>query len=487
MQNIRLYALLVLLLMVGGMTMKAQEQLEAELIGDTHGYIAMLALDKDEVLVSMRGDENGTLALCRMKTDGTELEYVAQNHLNENGYDMYGYNYLYMGKEGQPFIIFHKRIADSLWIAVGEIGDNLLITETGSVLIDSEGPYYNQYQEPQYVIENDSTFAVSYLLPHQGILEHHIIRFDKWGNVLAEKVFTSVIVEFDRLFAFNADSTGYLVGAYDYNNQPILSVPCYNLDFNLDTTRLHDELYWDFPFPGWRTELVFPYVAKHPKSGCLYVVGFAGWNYNGQNVDQDAIIARYDENMTHIDKWAFAMNTNWDDQRAFSKSIDFFPDGSIAMCALVGNGFYVARFDEDLNKMSEIFVQKEYRLWPFEICAMPNGDCLVTTWDDKLYHILADSFWNVEETHGNGLKVAIAYPNPGKDVFNIRTTLPKAHVEIYDLTGKLICKKEITENITLINAESWPSGTYIWKVYTSNVGPSTGSGTLVETGKWIKQ
>jgi hypothetical protein len=479
MKATRIYTLLALLLMAGGVKMQGQEQLEVELIGDTHGYLSILSLTEDEFLVSMRGEEDGTLALCRMKTDGTELEYVAQNHLNENGYDMYGYNYLYMGKDGLPFIIFHKRIADSLWIAVGDIGDDLLITETGSVLIDSVGPYYNQYQEPQYVIENDSIFAVSYLLPHQGILEHHIIRFNKWGNVLAERVFTSVIVAFDRLFAINADSTGYLVGAYDYNNQPILSVPCYNLDFNLDTTRLHDEIYWDFPFPGWRQDLIFPYVAKHPKSGCLYVVGFAGWEYNSQNVNQDAIIAKYDENMMHIDKWAFAMNTNWEDQRAFSKSIDFFPDGSIAMCALIGNGFYVARFDEDLNKISEIFVQKEYCLWPFEICAMPNGDCLVTTWDDKIYHILADSFWNVDEAHDNGLKVAIAYPNPGKDVLNIRTGLKDARVEVYDMNGKLIHSQALTENVTRIDATDWAEGVYVWKVYANN--------KEVENGKWIKE
>ena len=98
-----------------------------------------------------------------------------------------------------------------------------------------------------------------------------------------------------------------------------------------------------------------------------------------------------------------------------------------------------------------------------------------------------EAFVGIDEAHDNGLKVAIAYPNPGKDVLNIRTALPNAHVEIYDLTGKLIYNQEITENITSINAEGWPSGTYVWKVFTSNGGPSTSSGTLVEMGKWIKE
>ena len=100
----------------------------------------------------------------------------------------------------------------------------------------------------------------------------------------------------------------------------------------------------------------------------------------------------------------------------------------------------------------------------------------------------AEAFVGIDEAHDNGLKVAVAYPNPGKDVLNIRTGLQNARIEIYDLSSKLIHNQEITDNITSINAENWPSGTYIWKVYTSNnAGPSTGSTTLAETGKWIKE
>ena len=92
----------------------------------------------------------------------------------------------------------------------------------------------------------------------------------------------------------------------------------------------------------------------------------------------------------------------------------------------------------------------------------------------------------------NGTKTSTTdvYPNPGKDVLNIRTALQNAHVEIYDLSGKLIFNHEITGSITSINTENWPAGVYIWKVYTNQAGPSTlrwASGTLVETGKWMKE
>ena len=72
-----------------------------------------------------------------------------------------------------------------------------------------------------------------------------------------------------------------------------------------------------------------------------------------------------------------------------------------------------------------------------------------------------------------------AYPNPGKNVLNIRTALQNAHVEIYDMSGKQIYNQEITSNITIINTSYWPSGTYIWKVIAN--------GKEAESGKWIKQ
>ena len=84
--------------------------------------------------------------------------------------------------------------------------------------------------------------------------------------------------------------------------------------------------------------------------------------------------------------------------------------------------------------------------------------------------------WGFEEPLlDNGLDV---YPNPGGNTLNIRTALPNAHVEVYDLNGKLIQSQEITDAITSINAENWVSGTYVWKVVSN--------GKEAETGKWIK-
>ena len=71
------------------------------------------------------------------------------------------------------------------------------------------------------------------------------------------------------------------------------------------------------------------------------------------------------------------------------------------------------------------------------------------------------------------------YPNPGKDVLNIRTGLKDARVEVYDMKGRMVYGQEITDNITAINTSAWPAGSYVWKVILN--------GKEAETGKWIKE
>jgi len=86
------------------------------------------------------------------------------------------------------------------------------------------------------------------------------------------------------------------------------------------------------------------------------------------------------------------------------------------------------------------------------------------------------------------------YPNPGKDALHILTDWENAIVVVYDLNGRKLCELQVDGHSASIDTGSWPPGLYCWKVY-SNVGPSTlrpssantGSGTLVETGKWIKE
>ena len=464
-------------------TMHAQEQLNLNLVGETRSYLAMLPLGDDEFLVSYAVQEENQIALGRMKTDGTELSYVVQSQVfAEQGYTNIEQTILFEEKENLAGIIYHKVRGDSLWIAVGDISDDLVITEKGSVLLSDNR---RNFIEPEYVIEDEQTFAVSYFTGETMNNQFRIMRINKRGDVLADRIFTSRIFDLDRLFALNADSTGYLIGGGDINEQP-LRHRCYNLDFNLDTIMLHEEIFGGFPYQGWHIPLLFPYIAKHPNSGKLYVVGFSGgWQdvNTGHAINQDAIIAEFDSNMSHIEHWDYAMNTNSPDQRAYWKSIDFLPDGSVVMCALINQnheGFYVAHFDENLNKLSEVYCHDNGEsISPVEICAMPNGSCLVSALSQRLYHIPADSFWNIDEAHAHGLSLAIAYPNPGGNEMHIRTAAENAAVEVYDMNGRLVAQQPVTETETVLDATDWAAGTYVWKVISA--------GKDVESGKWVKE
>ena len=152
----------------------------------------------------------------------------------------------------------------------------------------------------------------------------------------------------------------------------------------------------------------------------------------------------------------------------------------------------IERLDEDFNILSTVYYGTDSdRLFCIaeSITLANDGSVLLTEESLKLEDLYtgstsvvkfpAEAFVGIDEAHDNGMKVAIAYPNPGKDVLNIRTALQNAHVEIYDLSGKLIHNQQITDNITPIITTSWPSGTYIWKVIAN--------GKEAESGKWIKQ
>ena len=89
-------------------------------------------------------------------------------------------------------------------------------------------------------------------------------------------------------------------------------------------------------------------------------------------------------------------------------------------------------------------------------------------------------FEDTEKLHEYGLHLAMAYPNPGSNVLNIRCGLRNAVLSVYDMQGRKIHQQEITDDVTSIDTSGWISGTYIWELKTEN-------GKLkIEEGKWVK-
>ena len=111
--------------------------------------------------------------------------------------------------------------------------------------------------------------------------------------------------------------------------------------------------------------------------------------------------------------------------------------------------------------------------WHCLLCFHQNGELV---WQNPEYNTCTYPYDAVEENKETGISI---YPNPGNNTLNICTALQNACVEVYDMSGRMIYWQEITENVTSINAEGWPSGSYVWRV--------VANGKEAECGKWIKQ
>lgn len=161
------------------------------------------------------------------------------------------------------------------------------------------------------------------------------------------------------------------------------------------------------------------------------------------------------------------------------RAVDVRDNSSLYFCysldvgvSLSGDSWVVIeQLDNDFNTLTEVYYSTDSDLmWccAESITTTRDGGILMTTATKKLadpnkqgsvvVKFPAEAFLGVEEAHTNGLKLAIAYPNPGHDKLNIRTALPDARVEVYDANGRLVHSQGITENVTSINAEAWSEG-----------------------------
>ena len=138
--------------------------------------------------------------------------------------------------------------------------------------------------------------------------------------------------------------------------------------------------------------------------------------------------------------------------------------------------YYTSGEDEIYTFVNSIVSTKEEDLLLVGHANSLNGD---KSWN-FVTKFPASAFVSIEEAHAHNLHLAVAYPNPGGDVLNIRTGLRNATLQVYDMQGRIIHQQIITDEVTSVDASKWNPGTYIWKLKTEN-------GKLkVEEGKWVK-
>ena len=246
----------------------------------------------------------------------------------------------------------------------------------------------------------------------------------------------------------------------------------------------------------------YEYFAVHPETDMVYLlsdVSFPAFNGNPK-IGQDVYMSQFNPDFAQTKYVMGPYTVDEHDQKALCESIDFCGDNVYMLgfmnTAAPGGGdienvenFYVALFDGNMNLKGEIYYHNEKRmLTPYSIYALPSGGCMVSTGGvDRLtfeqqhaiYRLSDETIVGIEEAHDAGFAVAMAYPNPGKDVLNIRTGLRDAWVEVYDMNGRLMHRQDITENVTGIDAGGWAEGVYVWKVVSN--------GKEAECGKWIKR
>ena len=477
--------------------------------------------------------------LLKLDSDGTELafsEYYKEGYFgysplvleNESGevfalmafspdHDTCSFNY---------FMNFEP-VTDHCILGLYKLNDDLSITESHEFEIpidtfewrSTNNPFY-PYNSGQALIysafvDDDGTIvgayykSVSYVSDEsRGYDSTVFFRLDFDGNLLNRvsycgNVRHGVVPElvYQRQHIVKADSLYLHYGLiYDVISDGQKNLAYLDYDFNLVRSRCFRHPSAVHPFGGnitfqnfnavrnrqGRTYLTSSVVEMQDEYCCVLYEYNDDINGSGENTP----VVRYVERKT--------TGNTFDIPTTFS-SVALLDDNSLYYAYALNVGMYydgdswvvIERLTPEFDTISTLF----YGTHNDNVCDMvlnvvstkDDGLLLLTTSYDLNYtnyrcsinKFSAEAFVGIEEAHDNGLKVAIAYPNPGKDVLNIRTGLKDAWVEVYDMSGRMICGQEITENVTSINAEGWLSGIYVWKVIAN--------GKEAESGKWIKQ
>ena len=490
MKTTRIYTLLALL-MLGGMAMQAQEHELTEFwVNDTltiqylhsidGGFLAKgYGLESYRQHVVKFNDEGEALgSVCWFTMDNPTEEYDWQSEFFTRSDGNTGF--IYMTRENDAALLYSVSITDELDVTTSQFNWTGLDVRR-----------YDALFEPSVVCCKDGSVIFSYSVDtlfsalSQGI---RILKFNTQGDVVAERLFEAAPMQ-DAYPVFSSpDSLGCCI--IMPNPNPPLEMDCYVLDTDLNISFVKEHIN-SLSYP--KMLMGYMYVSLNLYNSKSYGMGSFNMPAFGGNpaIKQDIFMTAFDDKFNQL---AYCMGpaTDLNDERALRKAIDYGSDGGVYMCGYMDygniNNMYITHFDENLNQFGEIYYHDEQRaLTPYSVCAYPEG-CMVCCAgmnrrtqerENCIYRIKDEVFVSVDEAHDAGFAVAVAYPNPGKDVLNIRTALQNAHVEIYDLTGRLVYNQEITDNITTIYTSYWPSGTYIWKVLVV--------GKEAESGKWIKQ
>ncbi len=182
----------------------------------------------------------------------------------------------------------------------------------------------------------------------------------------------------------------------------------------------------------------------------------------------NGIVLKEDNTLIYVQNWNLGDRINYDSWVVIEHLDENFET--------ISEMYYTSGEDGNFIEVNSIVSTKEEDLLLVGYGNSLNGD---KSWN-FVTKFPASAFVSIEEAHAHNLKVAVAYPNPGGDVMNIRTSLRNCTLQVYDMQGRMVHQQEITDDVTSVDASGWSSGTYVWNLKTEN-------GKLkVEEGKWVK-
>ena len=496
MKATRIYTLFALLLTAGRVTMQAQELEPVEIFSsptvlayhicewDDSFYLLNSVVMNDGRFVMLM-DHEGNLAASEVWYENTNTcSFLTESKFFQTSNER---PFFYYVKGPDRPIVCKVTVSDDFELNTFEFPDPFPIPE--------EIPH-DQWWDFEWLPNDDGSVFVSSSYLDNNMNVHVIARYNASGELthqwtdVTNRVYTSLLPP------KNGTSGCRLVmedlTAKDVNSE------CVIFDDSLNVVDIKHSIYSVGIYRPY-----FEHFAVHPETDMVYLlsdVSFPAFNGNPK-ITSDLYMSQFEADFTQK-KYVMGPYTDEEyDQKALCEAIAFRGD-DIYMCGLMNmmdayggsdpesvENFYVALLDGNLNLKGEIYYHNEARmLTPYSIYALPSGGCLVSTGgydrhsleqQHAIYKLSDETIVGIEEAHDAGFAVAVAYPNPGKDVLNIRTALQNAHVEVYDTNRSLIHSQALTENVTAIDATDWSAGVYVWKVIAD--------GKEAEVGKWIKE
>ncbi len=359
------------------------------------------------------------------------------------------------------------------------------------------------------VYDKSSTYCPSASRDHDSIF---FFRMDFQGNFLDRKGYECScsggaphlafrrhhMVKCETGYLYFVQGSGVLLG-YGANSNRQATV--FYLDEHFNILRLKQLKHYNV-IPGYSDNTFYNISVSRSHRNTTYLATSARSKDNPSR-DEDCRLYEYGDGdndinpLNHVDRFT----AEWDIP-AINKAVEVAYDGTVFFAYSLNVGFendldswmMIECLNTDLDTLTTLYYDlavpnERIHSEASAISTTKDGGVLLVFGSNELEddsHVYSsvtkfptEAFDGIEEAHDNGLKVAVAYPNPGGNTLHIRTGLRNAHLEVYDITGRLLHEQDITHDITIIDATTWPSGIYLWKLIAND--------TVAEIGKWVKE